>query len=530
MKIFSHQPTPQSTPGQPLDSSRKGSYFTASLIRRGIVHYLSGRGITAFAAVLVPLLLVRFMEVTDYAGYTAFSGLLMLLEVVSEVGIKRVVPRYLPELRITKAEAELRWTCRWLILIRAVLLILILGAVVLCYPFLAGWFKLPASMKLVWAFAMYSFSFSMSRLVDVSLQTLMLQKQAVVGMVLEWYLKLLLLITVLLALGGIDLLGALLIQGCSMAVGLLYMLWQLEKHFFLHRDRVFKLEEKLLDWRQMAKTGLQNYLWVLSGIYSRPPAVKLFSAYFFNSGITAVVGFSYAIAQLVQRYLPSFLLNNIIEPTIMAKYTEAYNFRQCSRYLSIILKINLLILIPLTGWFYWYGDVVISVITGGKYPGSAWIICWLLIILMLQTFTDMLQHASNAVQKSDLLFRSNIKAWFFLAPLLVVVYFLKLPGLLGGLTIIMIFRNGYIAGRLRTQGYDVSPDWLGIGKMIITTMAALLIAGIAAQMVEKKLYQCLTSLSVGAVVCFGLLMVLNPFTAVERQTINNLLGRRLFDR
>ncbi len=513
----------------PDDSSRKDDYYTASRIRRGLIHYLSGRGITAFAAILVPLLLVRFLEITDYAGYTVFSGFLMLV-LLSEAGMGRVLPRYLPELRNAQAETELQWTCRCLLLIRAGLLALLLGVFIPIYPYLVEVLKLPASIKLAWAFAMYAFSFGMSRVVAKSLQSLMLQKQVVVGMVLEWYLKLLCLIAILLLAGKIDLLETLLIQGCTAAVGLGYMIWQLEKYFSRQRGQRPGPAVKILDWRQMAKTGLQNYLWVLSGIYFQPAAVKLFSAYFFSPGITAVVGFSYAIATVIQRYIPSFLLNDIIEPTIMAKYTEKYDFHQSARYLSIILKMNLLILIPLAGWFYWHGDVFVNLITGGKYHDSIWVISLLLVMLILQTFTNMLQHASNAVQKSDLLFRSNVRTLFFLAPLVVIVYFFKLPGLLVGMMIMMLFRNRYIAGHLRNQGYDISIDWPGIGKIIIVTAISLLIAGIATQLAGKDLYKCLISLSVGALVYIGLLIVLNPFSPAERQTINNFSGRKFFAR
>jgi len=335
------------------------NYYSRDRIRSGIVYYLCGRGITSLSVVLVPLLLVRTLTVYNYASFTAFSGLLMFIVTVSDVGFERVIPRYLPELRNTGAEYELKLVCRWVMFLKVGLLIVFLGSVVFLYDFLVVWFNLPADIMVLRAFILYAFSFSMSFLITAALQSLMLQKQVVIGMALDGYIKLFLLFTILVVQGRLNLFAVLLIHGCSSTIGMLYMFWKLEQHMFHQKNSTSCNSGTGLCRKQIINTGIQNYLWQLSNIYLSPSVVKLISASFFSTGTTAALGFAYAVVGMVQRFLPATFLKGIIEPTIMAKYTDGCDSGQSQLYLSIVLKTNLIVLIPFTCWFFLSGDIII---------------------------------------------------------------------------------------------------------------------------------------------------------------------------
>jgi O-antigen/teichoic acid export membrane protein len=307
------------------------------------------------------------------------------------------------------------------------------------------------------------------------------------------------------------------------------MLWQLEKHFFSRRNQVVCPKKIILDWRQMVKTGAHNYFWDLTGIYSKPATIKLVSAFFFSYGVTAALGFAYALAAVVQRYMPSVLLNQIIEPTIIAKYTENHDFRRSAHYFSIVFKANLLILIPLTCWFYFYGDIVVNLISNGKYHHITWIISWLLVNQMLQSLMGLLQQASNAVQKSELLSECNVRTLLLLLlPAAGLVYFFGLPGLLLSLSATFFHRNIYILQRLYGYGYHFLLDWQGMAKIMTAAVAALTVAAITTLLFENNVIVCFAGLGVGAIVYLGFTFIMKPFSLLERETINKLLGRKLF--
>jgi hypothetical protein len=61
--------------------------YTKENARQGALHYLMGRGAAGVAGFLTVILLVRFMDVQNYAAYTALSGLVALCGVLSGLGM-----------------------------------------------------------------------------------------------------------------------------------------------------------------------------------------------------------------------------------------------------------------------------------------------------------------------------------------------------------------------------------------------------------------------------------------------------------
>ena len=76
-------------------------------LRHGAFHYLMGRGAAGIAGFLTVLLLVRFMDLHNYAAYTALSGLVAICGVIAGLGMERVVARYVPEARLYRSVDEL---------------------------------------------------------------------------------------------------------------------------------------------------------------------------------------------------------------------------------------------------------------------------------------------------------------------------------------------------------------------------------------------------------------------------------------
>ena len=74
--------------------------YTLESAQLGALHYLMGRGAAGVAGFLTVILLVRFMDVQNYATYTALSGLVALCGVLASLGIERVISRYVPEGRL----------------------------------------------------------------------------------------------------------------------------------------------------------------------------------------------------------------------------------------------------------------------------------------------------------------------------------------------------------------------------------------------------------------------------------------------
>ncbi|MDZ4211395.1 MAG: oligosaccharide flippase family protein, partial [Methylotenera sp.] len=81
--------------------------YTQEKALNGAKHYLMGRGAAGIAGFISIILLVRYMDVHNYAAYTALTGLAALCCVLASLGMERVVSRYIPEGRLYHSVTEL---------------------------------------------------------------------------------------------------------------------------------------------------------------------------------------------------------------------------------------------------------------------------------------------------------------------------------------------------------------------------------------------------------------------------------------
>ena len=83
------------------------SPYSKENVRNGILHYLLGRGLAGIAGFATVILLVRFMDVQSYAGFTALTGLIALSGILAGLGLDRAISRYVPEARLERSAKKL---------------------------------------------------------------------------------------------------------------------------------------------------------------------------------------------------------------------------------------------------------------------------------------------------------------------------------------------------------------------------------------------------------------------------------------
>ena len=83
------------------------SPYSKENLRIGILHFLLGRGLAGLAGFATVILLVRYMDVQSYAGYTALTGVIVLAGIIAGLGLERAISRYIPEGRLERSVADL---------------------------------------------------------------------------------------------------------------------------------------------------------------------------------------------------------------------------------------------------------------------------------------------------------------------------------------------------------------------------------------------------------------------------------------
>ena len=508
----------------PVVSAAGKRHYGARRVRRSVKHYLYGRGITAVASFAVALLLVRELSVADYAAYIAISGLIIGLMIFSNGGLERVIPRYFPELRLAGAENELWRLCWTLFVARFLLLIAILLPVVFAYEWLSGNFGLPNDRSLMWSLCAWVLAFGMQAHLDNCLQALMAQRAATQANAIDWFGKLFALGGWYLYFGALPLTTCVAIHAATATMGSLFMVSRLVGHLKENPDT----GARVLDSKRVFRMAAYSYLLPMAGFHAAPAAGKLLSAYLLPGAATAMVGFAQSFTQFMKRNLPAKLMLGVIEPTIMARYAETRDFSQTVRFVGIVLKLNLFILMPVGAWVALNGRPVIEFFTGGKYGDAAWLVGCFMLILVMESHRLILHLITNAVEETPLLLHSNLLSMIFLPLTIIAASVAGLPGFIACLLAISFSRNFFVVRGLRRKGYHYAPDWRGIGRISIIAALSSIAAYVFLQYSGTHAFYVVGSLVLSALLYLALCLRFKPFSQIESDTVNGFLGKRYF--
>ncbi|MEO5703110.1 MAG: hypothetical protein ABIQ54_04420 [Gammaproteobacteria bacterium] len=502
-------------------------HYSASKIRKSMWHYLLGRGMSAIGSFAVALLLIRVLPVEVYGAYTALAGLLVTLGIVSDGGLDRLLPKFLPILRTANAESRLAKLCWKLLGLRIVLILLVLIPVVIAPDWIANVLSIDEGRKVIWPFALYVVLSIVSVHLARTLQALLQQRAVTMGMILEWFTKLAALVLLLLYTGFLPLDGVIWIQAATVGLGVLFLLIKLQQHFTEFAKADHPLTEIDIPRERLWRFGWHNYLPSLIGVGLSEGTIKLVSAYFLGITQTAALGFAYAISGAIRQYLPAILLLGLIEPAFMARYHAQRDFRVLNEMASIVLKSNLFVLAPITVWLLFSGTPMIGLITGGKYLDTVWLLAGFMGVLMLHSQFMVLQLIVNAIEESWLLTTCQLWAVLFAVAEIIAMVFYGLPGLLVGTLVLALFKNIYLVFSIRSKKYPYKTDWQGL--MCIVTLAVT--TGFIGSLVLRwlpGLAGSFLALIVTGVTFLALAYVWKPFKPAERDLLNRFIGRKLF--
>jgi len=501
-------------------------YRNFNKVRKSIFHFMMGRIVMVISAVLVSLMVVRGLTVSEFAVYVTLLGLMLVMAMLSDAGISRVQPRFLPELYIQKNLQGLVLLSRSLIGVR----LAIHASFLLVFWFILSWssiLDIHLDASLIWAFGLFAFFYALNQQTQRTMQVLLLQRVAAKVTALEWLLKLLPLAYMYDGPDSFHLFDILLVQASAVSISFFVgqlVLWKKSRQLLCGEE---PQHSQRLPWQDIFHFAWKNWLQSLLGVPLNPGSVRILLAAVAGSVAVAYLGFAYTMMQLLQRILPSKMIVQAIEPVYIARYRESGDFSELNQMVSLVLKLNYFVLIPIMVWFALGSYAMLDWVSAGKYGDSGWIIASLIFIFMFENHRMALQVLTNAVDESMLLVRSNLLAVALLPLYIFASMQWGLNGLLFGLIIISWVRNWYLVSRLRKQGFDYQQDWKNISKMFaVASLSALAIYVLNFQVVE------LWSSIITALLCvsifYGLGLKVKFFRNQERGLMNKTIGKRVF--
>ncbi len=444
-------------------------------VRKGAMHYLLGRGAAGAAGFAIVLLLVRFMDIANYAAYTALSGLVAVCGIVAGLGMERVVSRYIPEGRLLRNVGELRRFIWQVSALRLVACFAVAGALWLSWPMVSRFLAVSQYGEFALCLAFFIVAETMFQHFSAVLQALVMQKTLTRLLVIQWggrlaCLAVALVLTPLLGWQQVfwlftvpELLGVI-----AFALVVHVHLGTLEKQVPHRGDAMGTWP----DWRKVAAVGFHNFGFTILAAPPQGYFMKMLCAAFLPPEVVAAYGFFISIAEKVRQYIPMYFFYGLLEPVMIASYLKDRDFDALSKRCQLLYKTNLLLMGLAIVCAAASGETSLAVLTGGKFIGLAWILPLVLVQLTVGSHVVLLQLLLNSVEQSENLIRATVIALPIMLAAMAAAAYLMPIGLLYAPILFSLCMNSTIVFRLGRSNFAYRPDWKMMLGIAVAAAAA----------------------------------------------------------
>lgn len=493
-------------------------------IRRSLVHFLLGKGVSSVSGIIALLLVVRSLSVADFATYSVLVAFVEIFSALAGFGFTHIILRYVPELYALHLNRSLARLIFWALLLRSLVLLAVVFAVYLASDQVAAWFGLVSWQAAFQAYLLVvglritaTFSFQI-------LESMLHQGFAQLAFTINAVLKLVLL-TFFIWQNNLNLLKLIGIESVAEAAGLAMLLFALVK---LVRQLVMipalKEDESWLrdNFVRMLKFGLAGYGQHLATMLYGGSPNRLLMGRLFGAPVMAAFGFAQSIVDFVRRYLPGQLLAGMVRPVLLARYASSRDFGDVSKTVNLVFKTDFSLIGTGIVFFGVGGEAIISLLSKGKYDGLAGeLILMMMIVLILEAFRPLLDLSLQALERNRVLLLTNL----LLSTSILLVF--PLSHVVGPFAVIcanflgMFINILLLLSYLKRIGYKLSLDLGAFTKLIAGLLVAVAV-GRGLMFIDIR-WEIASALAI-AIYLF-ILFISNFVSAAEIQTLRSLRNR-----
>ena len=445
--------------------------YTPENVRHVAIHYLMGRGAAGMAGFITVLLLVRFMDVHNYAAYIALSGVAALSGILASLGMERVLSRYVPEGRIYRPVTQLShfiWVTSAIRLAAALLIVLLLY---MLWPAVDRFLAVAEFKVFPVSLACFIVAEALYQHFSAVLQALVMQKVLTRLLVIQWAGRLLLIAIIVSMKSAISWQEALWIFAIPELLGVAGFIFVIRRHL----QGLAEPEAADGSWPEYGKVagvGQHNYGFTLLAAPAQGYFMKVLTAAYLPVEVVAAYGFFISVAEKARQFIPLHFFYGLIEPMMVAGYLKDRDFSALSYRCQLLYKSNLLLMIPAIAWVAVAGDSIVVLMTGGKFAGLSWMLALVMVQLAIGSHVVLLQLILNSLEKSRLLLKASMYALFIMLLVMAVsantdpVYLLFSPA------VFSLVMNFYILGQLARDGHAYKPSRHMLGSILWSGVAS----------------------------------------------------------
>jgi O-antigen/teichoic acid export membrane protein len=506
------------------------SAYSASRVRRSLIVFSIGKGLGIFFGLGLLLTLVRALSIEAYGFYLISQALLVIVNQFSSFGFEPTVQRFLPELLSLSEGRTLHKLTIKLCVWRFVSFVLI---ALILYPFtelLVDTLQLNGMLPEMRLFLIVIVFELFARFLDLVFDSFLLQGISQVSMLLRSGLRLIPVVWLSFTApnGDIELETWILIEIIAAIVGCIWgivKLWQ----YLRITAKQSPGKDVAIEYERYRKYAIPIYLAGSVGILSGRDMVKIIAARILPNIEFASFGFAMNFAAMLHRYLPMTLLIGMIRPIFVAARQREDYITRLPMMASLLFKLNLFMLVPVIIFLSVYSEQVSILLTAGKYPEAGNFIIAFMPVLIIQTLRGIVNLIALAMENARAQLVATILSLFGLLVGVLSSDILGAYGFFIGLVLSGLVYSIWVIRELKHYKLDYNIKWRGYIKLILSAMATTVISIYFKDIIDIDKSIALIFLAaqtMGVFLIFS--FFLKPFSDLERNTVNNLLKRKVF--
>jgi O-antigen/teichoic acid export membrane protein len=454
------------------------SRYSGERVRRGIVHFLLGKGVSAVCGFLAMVLVVRALSLQGFADYTVLVALVELATALSGLGLGHVLLRYVPELYEKQHRLSLRrlvWGALGMRTVAVVLLALVLHGASSGLAQLVG---IAGGGAVVSAFLAVVVLRSTAHFLSQVLESTLHQGISQTGFSLAALLRMIGMAWLMQRGGEVSLIDVIYVEAAADAACMLVLAAGLVKVLY---EKAVAAEVNAADgrWMQgrlqaMVRFAAAGYVQHLVILPYGGNTNRLVAGHMLAAPAVASYGFAQSLYEYLKRYLPAQLMVGLIRPVIVARWARERSFPAIAEISSQVVLINVLLVGGVLAVLAVAGRESLYVISGGKYANESLAVLFgLCVVLLLETQRQQIEVLVQTVERYEELIPSNA---LVAASVLGAIVLLPVLGALAfpvANAVGLVAGNRWVLARLRKHGYEYRNDWRGTALVALCGACAV---------------------------------------------------------
>lgn len=511
-----------------LEAHRSDPY-SARRVRRSLTHFVIGRGLSAVIGVAFLLLLVRALSAQAYGTYIVLLATLEIVQLASSVGLHGIAHRFVPELRAQGEGKALIRLLGLLCLLRVLTLCAFAAAIYPICPYLARLLGLGVFESVVAVYLLVIVFEGYARYVDILLDSLLLQHYSQFSILLRNGFRLAFLGAVVVDTAiPVDLATWIKFEVIAGLAGSLVGTVLLFR-FAINERSLQPGSSRRLEMTRYFSYSCPAYVAQVVGLVYGIDSIKLIMSRSIGALQMGAFGFAAALASMLQRYLPMFLLIGLVRPLFVSARQRSDYGARLAGLAAIVFKLNAFAVVPIIALLLVAGNDITGVLSAGRFADASGYLVLLSVLLLFQSLHSTLLMVAMAMEDGQAGMQGTFLALIGLGVGLGLFQLLGGYGLCLGLLLSEWIWCARVASRLVGHGVTLRVDGNGFARILIAAVGCSVAALVVSEVLRADVYTTLSlSVLAGATAYLGVAWWLKPFSAAEREIINRVLPRPFF--